>query len=84
MRTGPAHGNARAKTGTLRDASALSGYVPSANGHTILFSILMNHGPDLNISSARTLQDRVVQLLAASRPSADTHPQPTALTARPA
>ena len=27
MRTGPAHGNAQAKTGTLRDASALSGYV---------------------------------------------------------
>jgi D-alanyl-D-alanine carboxypeptidase/D-alanyl-D-alanine-endopeptidase (penicillin-binding protein 4) len=70
MRTGPAHGNAQAKTGTLRDASALSGYVTAANGHTILFSIIMNHGPDLNISSARTLQDRVVQLLAASRPSA--------------
>ena len=70
MRTGPAHGNARAKTGTLRDASALSGYVTAANGHTILFSIIMNHGPDLNISSARALQDRVVQLLAGSRPSA--------------
>ena len=70
MRTGPAHANARAKTGTLRDASALSGYVTAANGHTILFSIIMNHSPDLNITAARSLQDRVVQLLAGSRPSA--------------
>src|SRR5262249_7191925 len=29
MKSGPAHGNARAKTGTLDDASALSGYVRS-------------------------------------------------------
>jgi serine-type D-Ala-D-Ala carboxypeptidase/endopeptidase (penicillin-binding protein 4) len=69
MRTGPAHGNARAKTGTLRDASALSGYVTSANGHTILFSMIMNHAPDLDITRARALQDRVVQLIAGSRPA---------------
>ena len=69
MRTGPAHGNARAKTGTLGDASALSGYVRSANGHTLVFSILNNHEPTLNITAAHAVQDRIVQALAGSRPS---------------
>jgi D-alanyl-D-alanine carboxypeptidase/D-alanyl-D-alanine-endopeptidase (penicillin-binding protein 4) len=67
MRTGPAHGNAQAKTGTLDDASNLSGYVTSANGHRIVFSIMVNHRR-LNITAAHTLQDRIVQALAASRP----------------
>jgi len=68
MRTGPAHGNARAKTGTLHDASALSGYVRSANGHTLVFSIVNNHEPTLDIPRAHALQDRLVQALAGSRP----------------
>jgi serine-type D-Ala-D-Ala carboxypeptidase/endopeptidase (penicillin-binding protein 4) len=65
MRTGPAHNNAQAKTGTLSDASALSGYVRSKNGHRIAFSILINR-PNLNIDAARALQDRIVQWLAGS------------------
>ena len=44
MRTGPAHRNVVAKTGTLDDASALSGYANAANGHRILFSMIMNRG----------------------------------------
>ena len=67
MRSGPAHDNAQAKTGTLDDASNLSGYVTSANGHRIVFSIMVNHGR-LNITAAQTLQDRIVQALAGSRP----------------
>jgi D-alanyl-D-alanine carboxypeptidase/D-alanyl-D-alanine-endopeptidase (penicillin-binding protein 4) len=67
MRTGPAHRNAQAKTGTLDDASALSGYVHSRNGHQIVFSILVNHRR-LNILAAHKLQDRIVQALAGSRP----------------
>ncbi|HVI17624.1 MAG TPA: D-alanyl-D-alanine carboxypeptidase/D-alanyl-D-alanine-endopeptidase, partial [Gaiellales bacterium] len=67
MRSGPAHGNAQAKTGTLDDASALSGYVHSRNGHQIVFSILVNHRR-LNILAAHKLQDRIVQALAGSRP----------------
>ena len=67
MRTGPAHGNAQAKTGTLDDASALSGYVRTANGHQIVFSILINR-PNLDVDAARALQDRIVQTLAGSRP----------------
>jgi D-alanyl-D-alanine carboxypeptidase/D-alanyl-D-alanine-endopeptidase (penicillin-binding protein 4) len=67
MRSGPAHRNAQAKTGTLDDASALSGYVHSRNGHQIVFSILVNHRR-LNILAAHKLQDRIVQALAGSRP----------------
>jgi serine-type D-Ala-D-Ala carboxypeptidase/endopeptidase (penicillin-binding protein 4) len=69
MTSGPAHANARAKTGTLRDASALSGYVTTANGHRVMFSMIMNHGPYLNITAARGLQDRIVQTIAGARPS---------------
>ncbi len=67
MRTGPARGNAQAKTGTLDDASALSGYVRTANGHQIVFSIVINR-KRLDIDAARALQDRIVQTLAGSRP----------------
>jgi hypothetical protein len=60
-------GRLGAKTGTLDDASALSGYVHSRNGHQIVFSILVNHRR-LNILAAHKLQDRIVQALAGSRP----------------
>ena len=63
----PGHRNARAKTGTLDDASTLSGYVTARNGHQIVFSILVNRR-HLNITAAHALQDRIVQLLAASAP----------------
>jgi serine-type D-Ala-D-Ala carboxypeptidase/endopeptidase (penicillin-binding protein 4) len=67
MRSGPAYGNAQAKTGTLDDASALSGYVHTANGHRLVFSIVINRSK-LNVTAARSLQDRIVQTLAAGRP----------------
>jgi D-alanyl-D-alanine carboxypeptidase/D-alanyl-D-alanine-endopeptidase (penicillin-binding protein 4) len=67
MRSGPAHGNAHAKTGTLNTASALSGYVRSANGHRLVFSILQNRRPRLNVIAAHKLQDAIVQLLAGTR-----------------
>jgi serine-type D-Ala-D-Ala carboxypeptidase/endopeptidase (penicillin-binding protein 4) len=67
MRTGPAHGNAHAKTGTLSTASALSGYVRSANGHRLVFSIVQNRRPALDVLAAHRLQDTIVQLLAGTR-----------------
>ena len=66
MRTGPAHRNAHAKTGTLNTASALSGYVRSANGHKLVFSIIQNRRPRLDVLAAHRLQDAIVQLLAGS------------------
>jgi serine-type D-Ala-D-Ala carboxypeptidase/endopeptidase (penicillin-binding protein 4) len=63
----PAAANLRAKTGTLRGVSALSGYVTAANGERLAFSILINGAP--SVSLAKRAEDRVGALLAAfSRP----------------
>ncbi len=60
---GLASNNARAKTGTHSNASALSGYVRNINGEMLAFSIMMNHflGSQLPY---RNLQDRIVEILA--------------------
>jgi serine-type D-Ala-D-Ala carboxypeptidase/endopeptidase (penicillin-binding protein 4) len=61
MQGTPAEGNAHAKTGTLTSASALSGYVTTADGDRVVFSIVMNY----HLSSAPTdLQDEIVIALA--------------------
>jgi serine-type D-Ala-D-Ala carboxypeptidase/endopeptidase (penicillin-binding protein 4) len=59
MRTGPARGRVRAKTGTLRVASALSGYA----GTRYVFAVLQNGNP-ISYSRARLAQDRFAQALA--------------------
>jgi D-alanyl-D-alanine carboxypeptidase/D-alanyl-D-alanine-endopeptidase (penicillin-binding protein 4) len=64
MRSGPAHNNCHAKTGTLTGVSALSGYCTTRGGRTVVFSILMN---GVNISGAHTLQDRMAQAIAGWR-----------------
>lgn len=52
----------RAKTGTINRHSALTGYVVSAYGQTIAFSVLVN---DVDATwSAVDLEDRVVQAIA--------------------
>lgn len=44
---GPLHGQVFAKTGTLEEVNALSGYVTAKNGHTLVFSVLCNgHMPE--------------------------------------
>lgn len=62
MQSGPAHRRCRAKTGTLSDVSALSGYCTSRSGETYAFSILMNR---MYPTTARRLQDRMLQAIAA-------------------
>ncbi|MBR1520284.1 MAG: D-alanyl-D-alanine carboxypeptidase/D-alanyl-D-alanine-endopeptidase [Bacteroidaceae bacterium] len=62
MKTGNAHGNVRAKTGTLEGCIALAGYVTASNGHLLAFSILVNGV--LSAQVARNYQDRVCQELA--------------------
>jgi D-alanyl-D-alanine carboxypeptidase/D-alanyl-D-alanine-endopeptidase (penicillin-binding protein 4) len=59
MRTGPAHGLVRAKTGTTANASSLSGFV----GGRYVFSILENGSP-VRAFDAEQSQNRVAQLLA--------------------
>jgi D-alanyl-D-alanine carboxypeptidase/D-alanyl-D-alanine-endopeptidase (penicillin-binding protein 4) len=64
MRTGPARSNCHAKTGTLSDVSALSGYCEARSGDVYGFSLLMNR---ISPTTARRLQDRMAQKLAAQR-----------------
>jgi D-alanyl-D-alanine carboxypeptidase/D-alanyl-D-alanine-endopeptidase (penicillin-binding protein 4) len=67
MRGTAAAGNVRAKTGTLNDASSLSGYVTTTNGHTLSFAILMTGSP-VSVTRAHAAQDAVAVLLAKSAP----------------
>jgi len=64
LRSGPARGNCRGKTGTLSNVSALSGYCRARSGDTYVFSILMNN---VNPFGARQLQDRMAQAIAGVR-----------------
>ncbi|HXG23976.1 MAG TPA: D-alanyl-D-alanine carboxypeptidase/D-alanyl-D-alanine-endopeptidase, partial [Chthonomonadales bacterium] len=58
----PAENNVRAKTGTMRNVSCLSGYVTTRDGEPLLFVILMNNHRDN--AAARDIQDKIVSLLA--------------------
>lgn len=42
IKDAPAYRNVRAKTGTLTGVVTLSGYVTAANGHELVFSIMLN------------------------------------------
>jgi D-alanyl-D-alanine carboxypeptidase/D-alanyl-D-alanine-endopeptidase (penicillin-binding protein 4) len=63
FQAGAARGNVRAKTGYLSGVRALSGYVTTAAGHTVAFSLIANHygAPTARVNAA---QDAVVELLA--------------------
>ena len=65
MRGTPAEGNVRAKTGTIDKARALSGYVTTANGRILLFSMLANNHVVPNRDVER-VQDALVAFLAGS------------------
>ena len=55
MRGTAAAGRCQAKTGTLRAVSALAGYCPSRDGHTLAFAFLMS---SVNVFTAHGVQDR--------------------------
>jgi len=57
----PAMGNVRAKTGTIDQVSALSGYVTTASGERLVFSMIVNGIPDPRIRIS-TIDDVVVAL----------------------
>jgi D-alanyl-D-alanine carboxypeptidase/D-alanyl-D-alanine-endopeptidase (penicillin-binding protein 4) len=69
MRGTPAQGNLRAKTGTLEGVSSLSGYVTTADGEELAFSILMQHYPT-RAREYRRVQDRIGAFLAGLKRSA--------------
>jgi D-alanyl-D-alanine carboxypeptidase/D-alanyl-D-alanine-endopeptidase (penicillin-binding protein 4) len=56
MRRTAAQDRCRAKTGTLRDVSALAGYCTTRTGGHVVFAFLMNY---VSPYGARILQDRM-------------------------
>jgi len=61
----PLKGKISAKTGTLAEVHALSGYLTAASGHTLVFSILCNdHSPVTD--TTRAAMDKVVVAIAAA------------------
>ena len=61
MRHSAAEGNVHAKTGTVEGVSTLSGYLTTATGNVLCFSI-MNQGVRYS-STGRNFQDRVCRAL---------------------
>jgi serine-type D-Ala-D-Ala carboxypeptidase/endopeptidase (penicillin-binding protein 4) len=65
LKDGPAAGQARLKTGTLRDAVGLAGFVPDASGKPWVFVALLNH-PEA-AAKGRPVLDALVNWVAAQR-----------------
>jgi D-alanyl-D-alanine carboxypeptidase/D-alanyl-D-alanine-endopeptidase (penicillin-binding protein 4) len=68
MKSPSISGRIRAKTGTLDQTSALSGYVSSISGRHIAFAMLSNHfASDLN--AVRAVEEELGETLVRYRPS---------------
>ncbi len=63
MRGTPAEGNLRAKTGSLSSVASLSGYVTTAAGERLVFSMMLNNYPDAG-ALRRDSIDAIAVLLA--------------------
>jgi D-alanyl-D-alanine carboxypeptidase/D-alanyl-D-alanine-endopeptidase (penicillin-binding protein 4) len=63
MRGTPAEGNLRAKTGSLSSVASLSGYVTTAGGEHLVFSMMLNNYPDAS-AVRRDSIDAIAVLLA--------------------
>jgi D-alanyl-D-alanine carboxypeptidase/D-alanyl-D-alanine-endopeptidase (penicillin-binding protein 4) len=63
MKGTPAAGNLRAKTGTLANVSSVSGYVTTASGEHLVFSMMVNHYTDERVPRTN-LMDQIAVLLA--------------------
>jgi D-alanyl-D-alanine carboxypeptidase/D-alanyl-D-alanine-endopeptidase (penicillin-binding protein 4) len=66
MKGTAAAGKLRAKTGSLRGTSALSGYTTTADGEPLAFSMIMEHFV-VPIAKIRAVQDRIGALISGFR-----------------
>ncbi len=66
MRGTPAQGNVRAKTGYIDRARSLSGYVTTADGRLLMFSLLCNNWTT-SVKDVERVQDDIASRLAALR-----------------
>ncbi|MGO9436679.1 MAG: D-alanyl-D-alanine carboxypeptidase/D-alanyl-D-alanine-endopeptidase [Terracidiphilus sp.] len=65
FRNSPLKGKLWAKTGTLNEAVALSGYLTAASGKTVVFSVMVNgHRPGSNAEAAAV--ERICEAIAAT------------------
>lgn len=65
FKTSPLKGKLWAKTGTLNEANALSGYMATSSGKTLAFSIMVNgHRPESNAEEHAI--DRIAEAIAAA------------------
>lgn len=63
MRGTPAEGNVRAKTGTLSSVASLGGYVTTASGERLVFSMMLNNYPNVSVVRRDSI-DAIAVLLA--------------------
>lgn len=61
MKSSRAEGNVHAKTGTLRNVSALAGYVTTADGEMLAFAMVSN---GYNVGTYKSVENKVAERLA--------------------
>jgi D-alanyl-D-alanine carboxypeptidase/D-alanyl-D-alanine-endopeptidase (penicillin-binding protein 4) len=66
LKGGPATGRARLKTGTLRNATAIAGYVPDAQGRWWIVAAMVGHEP---AAPGRAALDALVEWIARQDPA---------------
>jgi D-alanyl-D-alanine carboxypeptidase/D-alanyl-D-alanine-endopeptidase (penicillin-binding protein 4) len=67
MRGTPAEGNVHAKTGTLSNVRALSGYFTTAAGERMVFSMMVNHHTLTSRDADRLAESALMRLIALDR-----------------
>lgn len=80
MRGTAAEGHVHAKTGSLTGVSGLSGYVDTAGGERLVFSMVTNNSIGID---AKTIEDAVAIRLASEGGAADTAGAPRVLSVDP-